>query len=167
MVGLRGEIEVPGLGDEIVAEAVVVAEHARVFSRDGNHPGQTVYNWRHYLAVVQRKPGALRNGAPFQDLPESFRQLQGVLLKRPGGDREMADVLALVLHHDELLVERAIDEVLASGIVTKTHVLNRLGRLLDRQPPARLEPPPALQLRDEPVANTARYDRLREVHHVR
>ena len=25
------------------------------------------------LAVVQRKPGALRNGAPFAELPKAFR----------------------------------------------------------------------------------------------
>jgi hypothetical protein len=39
--------------------------------------------------VIQRKPGALRNGAPFVELPEAFKRLQGDLLKRPGGDREM------------------------------------------------------------------------------
>ena len=56
-----------------MAEAQVVAEHVRVFSRDKRPPGQTVYDWRHYLSVAQRKPGALRNGAPFLELPESFR----------------------------------------------------------------------------------------------
>lgn len=150
----------------IVAEAQIVAEHGRVFSRDHNLPGRTVYDWRHYLAVVQRKPGALRNGAPFSALPASFRTLQGILLKRPGGDREMADILALVLHHDEHQVERAVNEVLDSGVVTKLHVLNRLSRLLDQRP-APLAPPPALRLSDEPRANTERYDRLREVRHVR
>jgi transposase len=82
----------------IVAEAQVVAEHVRVFSRDKmTGCGKTIYDWRHYLMVVQRKPGALRNGAPFAELPESFRRLQVRLLKRPGGDREMADILALVI----------------------------------------------------------------------
>jgi hypothetical protein len=150
----------------IVAEAQIVAEHERVFSRDHNLPGKTVYDWRHYLAVVQRKPGALRNGAPFSALPASFRTLQATLLKRPGGDREMADILALVLHHDEHQVERAVNEVLDSGVVSKLHVLNRLSRLLDQRP-APLAPPPALRLTDEPRANTERYDRLREVRHVR
>ncbi|WP_256858583.1 IS21 family transposase, partial [Solemya velum gill symbiont] len=96
----------------IVAEAQVVAVHERVFSRDHNYPGKTIYDWRHYLSVVQRKPGALRNGAPFNELPESFKALQRKLLKRPGGDREMVDVLALVLLHDEALVERAVEEAL-------------------------------------------------------
>jgi transposase len=150
----------------IVAEASVVAEHRRVFNRDHNPPGKTVYDWRHYLAVVQRKPGALRNGAPFSELPASFIALQAILLKRPGGDREMADVLALVLHHDEALVERAVRETLDTGVVTKTHILNRLGRLLDRRAPT-LTPPPALILSDEPRADTERYDHLREGSHVR
>ena len=57
-------------------------------------PSRTVYDWRHYLAVIQRKPGALRNGAPFAELPEAFRKLQAQLLRRPGGEREMVDILA-------------------------------------------------------------------------
>jgi transposase len=150
----------------LVAEAQVVAEHARVFSRDHNSKGLTVYDWRHYLTVVQRKPGALRNGAPFNELPPSFKRLQSVLMQREGGDREMADILALVLHHDERLVEQAVSEAVASEVVSKTHILNRLSRLLDTPLPAALTPPPALTLREEPIANTERYDALRGARHV-
>ena len=85
----------------VVAEGEVIAEHARLMAQSHDRPGRTVYDWRHYLAIVQRKPGALRNGAPFAELPEAFKRLQSILVKRPGGDREMAEVLALVLHHDE------------------------------------------------------------------
>ena len=151
----------------LVAEAEVVAEHPRVFSRGRKGPGQTVYDWRHYLAVVQRKPGALRNGAPFAQLPASFKRLRSVLIKREGGDREMADILALVLHHDEKLVEQAVAEAVASNVISKTHIVNRLSRLLDTPPPAALTPPPALTLREEPIANTERYDNLRGTDHVR
>lgn len=151
----------------LVAEAKVVAEHARVFNRGHKGPGQTVYDWRHYLAVVQRKPGALRNGAPFTGLPGSFKRLQSVLIKREGGDREMADILALVLHHDENLVEQAVAEAVESHVVSKTHILNRLSRLLDAPTPATLTPPPALRLSEEPVANAERYDNLRGASHVR
>ena len=150
----------------LVAEARVVAEHPRVFCRDHNTSGCTVYDWRHYLAVVQRKPGALRNGAPFNDLPPSFRRLQSVLLEREGGDREMADILALVLHYDEHLVEQAVSEAIESGVIAKTHILNRLSRLLDTPLPGALSPPPALTLIEEPIANTERYDALRGARHV-
>ena len=90
-----------------------------------------------------------------------------MLIKREGGDREMADILSLVLHHDEKLVEQAVREAIDSNVISKTHILNRLSRLLDTPPPAVLEPPPALTLAEEPIANTERYDNLRGMRHVR
>jgi len=137
----------------------------RAFSRDKRPPGQTIYDWRHYLSVAQRKPGALRNGAPFLELPDSFRQLRLRLLKYPGGDREMVDILALVLLHDEQLVERAVIRALESGEPSKQHVLNCLSRLEEPCRPQPLNPPSALKLVTEPEANTARYDQLRRTHH--
>ena len=151
----------------VVAEEKVIAEHPRVFTRDHTQKGKTIYDWRHYLSVLQRKPGALRNGAPFLELPESFRQLQKQLLKHPGGDREMVDVLALVLQHDEHQVEQAITTALTSGHPSKQHVINCLNRLLDKPRPALLKPRPELTLVKEPKANTGRYDHLREKRHVR
>jgi transposase len=145
----------------IVAEANVIATHERVFSRDHSSSGKTIYDWRHYLSVVQRKPGALRNGAPFAELPESFRQLQAKLLKRPGGDREMVDILALVLLHDEQRVEQAVTEALKVEQPSKQHVLNCLSRIDDPPKPKPSLPPPALKLVTEPLADTDRYDRLR------
>lgn len=57
---------------------------------------------------MQPKPGALRNGAPFLELPYSFRYLQDHVLRRAGGDREMVDILSLVLQHDEQAVLIAV-----------------------------------------------------------
>lgn len=71
-----------------VAEGQVIAEHVRCINRS-HDCGETIYDWRHYLAVLQRKPGALRNGAPFAEFPAGFKRLQAILLKHPGGDREM------------------------------------------------------------------------------
>jgi hypothetical protein len=147
----------------IAAEGQVLCEHARIIERSHHLPGRTVYDWRHYLAVIQRKPGALRNGAPFAELPEAFRQLQGQLLKRPGGDREMVEILALVLQHDEQAVLCAVELALEAGVATKTHVINVLHRLTDgKAPPAApIDAPQALRLTREPVANVERYDALR------
>jgi hypothetical protein len=58
--------------------------------------GQTRYDWQHYLPLIERKPEALRNGAPFSDLPKPLQHLRNILLKREGGDRLMAEVLATV-----------------------------------------------------------------------
>lgn len=148
-----------------VAEAQVIAEHSRLILR--NHGvGRTIYDWRHYLSVLQRKPGALRNGAPFTELPDGFKQLQAVLLKRIGGDREMVEILALVLQHDESAVLTAVELALESGVPSKQHVLNLLKRLVEPAPPAPVDTPTPLTLAVEPLANVSRYDQLREVRHA-
>jgi hypothetical protein len=46
----------------VVADGVVIAEHARRFGRD-----QLICDPWHYLPILERKPGALRNGVPFLD----------------------------------------------------------------------------------------------------
>lgn len=146
----------------VAAEGQILCEHQRFIDRGHHMPGRTVYDWRHYLAVIQRKPGALRNGAPFTELPESFRRLQGHLLKRLGGDREMVEILALVLQHDEQVVLQAVELALAAGVPTKTHILNLLHRLIDgTTPPDTIDAPQALRLTQEPLANVERYDALR------
>ncbi len=152
----------------IAAEGRILCEHGRIIARSHHLPGRIIYDWRHYLAVIQRKPGALRNGAPFTEMPDAFRQLQGHLLKRPGGDREMVEILALVLQHDEQAVLCAVELALEAGVPTKTHVLNILHRLTDgKAPPASpIDAPQALRLAQEPVADVGRYDNLREMRHA-
>ncbi|QXX73780.1 hypothetical protein MHY1_p00180 (plasmid) [Methylovirgula sp. HY1] len=153
----------------VAAEGQLICEHRRIIDRSHDGPGQTVYDWRHYLAVVQRKPGALRNGAPFVELPDAFRMLQQQLLRKPGGDREMVDILALVLQHDEQAVLSAVELALEAGVPTKTHVLNLLHRLIDGKPvvPPTVDAPQALTLTKEPKANVERYDALRETAETR
>ena len=147
----------------VAAEGNILCEHVRIIERSHDKPPRTIYDWRHYLAVIQRKPGALRNGAPFLELPLAFRQLQDQMLRRPGGDREMADILALVLHHDEQVVLRAVELALDAGVATKTHVLNLLHRLIDGKTidGPDIDTPQALTLAREPKANVERYDGLR------
>jgi transposase len=147
----------------VAAEGNILCEHPRSILRNHHLPARTIYDWRHYLAVVQRKPGALRNGAPFLELPPAFKQLSDHMVRRPGGDREMVDILALVLHHDEQAVLTAVELALSEGVPTKTHVLNLLHRLVDGKviggPP--IDTPQALALHREPEANVERYDDLR------
>lgn len=149
----------------VAAEGRIIAEHARVFSRGRDKPVRTIYDWRHYLAVLQRKPGALRNGAPFTDLPAAFKRLQRMLLKRPGGDRQMVEILSLVLHHDEDAVVCAVELALESGTISKPHILNLLSRLLEVEAPPQVDTPARLALLEEPKANVTRYDNLRGQRH--
>ena len=99
------------------------------------------------------------------ELPDSFRQLRTRLLKRPGGDREIVDILAPVLLHDEQQVKRAVAKALEAGEPSKQHVLNCLSRLEEPRRPKHLKAPPTLKLVTEPLADTARYDKLRRTHH--
>jgi hypothetical protein len=91
------------------------------------------------------------------------------MLKTPGGDREMVEILALVLQHDEQAVLTAVEMALEAGAPTKTHILNLLHRLVDGKPmdvPA-LKAPQALTLATEPQANVERYDALRKAREAR
>jgi transposase len=141
----------------IVADDVVVASHERLSDR-----GQTQYNWEHYIPLVQRKPGALRNGAPFADMPEPLQQLRRALLRDPGGDRVMAQVLAIVptagLDAVLVAVELALEGT-RQGRVSVEHVRNVLARL--NAEPAPESAATALQVSTPPLANTERYDSLR------
>jgi len=142
----------------VVAGDAVVAEHERLVSES-----QTRYDWQHYVPLVQRKPGALRNGAPFADLPEPLQRLRRGLLRENGGDRVMAQVLALVpgVGLDTVLVavELALESAPPSGRASTEHVLNVIGRL--NATPAPENATTSLKASTPPLADTARYDRLR------
>jgi transposase len=142
----------------VVAGDAIVASHER-----RGDEGQTRYDWQHYIPLVQRKPGALRNGAPFADLPEPLQQLRRALLREPGGERVMAQVLAIVpaagLDAVLVAVELALESAPPSGRVSVEHVVNVLGRLSATTAPVSAQT--TLQVSTPPLADTARYDRLR------
>ncbi len=140
---------------ELVAHDAVVASHVRCFERN-----QIRYDWQHYIPLIERKPGALRNGAPFADMPEPLLRLRGLLLKREGGDRVMAKVLAAVPKSGLEAVLVAVELVLASGNPSAEHVENVLNRLKAAVPPECVQT--SLELAEAPIADTGRYDRLRE-----
>ena len=140
-----------------------VASHRRLLDRD-----QTSYDWLHYVPLIERKPGALRNGAPFEDMPPPLVKLQAALLRRERqeGHRVMARVLSAVPTHGLEAVLVAVELVLESGHHSAEHVLNVLARL--NQPPLPAPVETSLTLNEEPLADTARYDSLtgKEVSHV-
>ena len=133
----------------------LVASHDRVVDR-----GQVHYDWQHYIPLVQRKPGALRNGAPFADMPAPLLRLKQGLLRHAGGDRVMAQVLAVVPTAGLPAVLVAVMLVLESGVLSAEHVENVLARLNTVPQPECVET--SLQLKEAPVANTSRYDSLRD-----
>ena len=139
---------------EIASDEAIVASHERLADR-----GHICYDWQHYIALIQRKPGALRNGAPFADMPAPLLRLRQGLIRHDGGDKIMAQVLNCVLSHGLEAVLVAVELVIESGVLSTEHVLNVLARLNATPMPESVES--TLQLKELPVANTGRYDSLR------
>jgi transposase len=144
----------------IVSDGEVIGEHRRQFGRE-----KTVYNPWHYLPVLERKPGALRNGAPFQDweLPAPIQTVWRILKERPGGDREFVQLLNAIRTHGCEPVAHAAREALALGAVSFDVVFNLLSRQTQAPPPPPAEQlPEHLALQHVPLADCGRYDRLLE-----
>lgn len=138
----------------VVADETTIASHERLFDRD-----QVSYDWQHYIPLIERKPGALRNGAPFADLPKPLRLLKRGLRRHANVDRVMTQVLAAVPITGPDFVLVAVELVLESGSLSADHILNVLARLTSSAPPPSVET--SLQLKAATAANTARYDQLR------
>ena len=148
---------------EVATDEAIVASHARVADE-----GHICHDWQHYIALVQRKPGALRNGAPFADMPAPLQRLRQGLMRHDGGDRAMAQVLNCVASHGLEAVLVAVELVIESGALSCEHVLNVLARLNATPLPESVES--SLHLKEAPLANAGRYDSLRtpvvEVNHA-
>jgi transposase len=143
---------------ELRQDGRVVGSHPRSFGR-----GETVYDPWHYVPVLARKPGALRNGAPFKHwvLPAAIERVRRKLRTAPDGDRQMVEILGAVLSDGLPAVEAACAEALREGVHSADVILNILARQRDPGPPLTIMTPEALRLRHEPAADCARYDRLR------
>jgi transposase len=143
---------------EIRLDGAIVAEHCRVFNRD-----QVAYDPWHYLPVLARKPGALRNGAPFKDweLPAALARVRWRLGTGDDADRQFVGILAAVMDDGLEAVESACRRALDGGPCGRDVVLNILARQREEAQPLPLDVPAALRLSLEPAADCGRYDRLR------
>ena len=144
------------------ADGQLVAEHERVFGRD-----KTLCNPLHYLPVLERKPGALRNGRPFRDwkLAPGIQSLRDSLLRVRGGDRQLAAILAAIPQYGEESVNVACELALEEGLANKDAILNILSRTTEDMPACNIVPPERLRLLYPPMANCSGYECLLGVSH--
>ena len=153
-------VEVHAYADRLIIrqDGRVVAEHPRSFGR-----GEAIYDPWHYVPVLARKPGALRNGAPFKDwvLPPALEWVRRKLTGSNDGDRQMVAVLAAVLTDGLPAVEAACAQAMADGVHSADVIINILARRRDPAPAVTVLTPEALALRQAPIADCARYDQLR------
>jgi len=147
-----------------IGDHEVVAEHVRHFTRD-----QSYFEPWHYIPVLERKPGALRNGAPFRDweLPLAMERIRARYLKRPGGDRDFVELLLLAQQYDLQTVNRACEQALAAGAGQLATIVNLVHRLTEQPSPAPLTAANYPVITTLPEANYCRYDRLmKETRHA-
>jgi transposase len=153
-------VDIHAYADRVVIrqDGRIVAEHSRRYGR-----GETIYDPWHYVPVLARKPGALRNGAPFKDwvLPAALDRVRRKLAGSNDGDRQMVKILAAVLTDGLPAVEAACLQALSEGVHSADVVINILARQRDPGPAATIMTPDALRLRHAPIADCARYDQLR------
>jgi transposase len=144
------------------ADGRLIAEHPRVFGRD-----KTLCDPLHYLPVLERKPGALRNGRPFREwkLASGLQSLREALEGVKGGDKQLAGVLSAIPQYGEEAVSVACELALEAGLTSKDAVLNILCRTTEDAPARDIAPPGHLRLSHPPRANCVGYECLLEVTH--
>lgn len=123
------EILIKGYVDRVVLchHDKVVAEHPRSWGREG-----VFFDYRHYLPLLERKPGALDHARPLADLhlPECFetlrRRLSAEESREGEGTREFIRVLRLLEDYPMGKVRSAVEKALAVGACSRDAVLQFL-----------------------------------------
>jgi hypothetical protein len=134
-----------------------VAEHVRSFEK-----GRYVLDPLHYLPLLERKPGALRNGRPFLDweLPVSVRQVWESLRRYPDWDRQMSVILSTIPRYGLEAVGIACEMALEENAVSQSVILNYLTRLTEESQATNIQVPEKLKLLEEPRSDCTMYDSL-------
>ena len=95
---------------------IVVAEHRRCWSK-----GQVIFDPLHYLALLERKPGALDYAKPLANwnLPAVFATLRQRLEQTDpkGGTRKFIQVLLLIEKHGMEAVSQAVERALSLQVI--------------------------------------------------
>lgn len=127
-------IVVKGYVDRVVLchKEETVADHKRSWGKQG-----VFFNWVHYLALLERKPGALNYALPLGDLnlPECFgilhRRLEAEAEREGEGTREYIRVLRLLEDHGLPKVTQAV----IKGLRVRAHSRDAIAQFLIPQPP--------------------------------
>lgn len=109
--GYVDRVEIGYLGE-------TVARHERLWGKE-----DVAFDPLHYLALLERKPGALDHAQPLYgwELPECFGVLRRRLTNERAGEgtREYIRVLRLLEKHDQKKLTRAVTKALRVGALTR------------------------------------------------
>jgi hypothetical protein len=105
---------------ELCFEDKRIATHERLWGKEG-----VSFEPVHYLALLERKPGALDHARPLEgwELPECFavlrRRLEATEERAGDGTREYIKVLRLLEEHPLRALSRAVEKALRAGALTR------------------------------------------------
>jgi len=144
----------------IAVDGKSVAEHERCFKKK-----RYILNPLHYLPLLERKPGALRNGRPFVEweLPAPIRKVWETLRRYPDWDHQMSDILSHIPAYGLESIAVACETALEENAVSSSVILNYLTRLTEEPKAAETSVPAKLELSEEPRSDCSVYDRLLRV----
>ncbi len=135
----------------IVHREKIIGRHERSFERH-----KRIYDPWHYIPLLERKPGALRNGAPFKQLklPLSMQKVREQLTHYTDGDKRFIRILLQVEEHGLQAVEEACAQALSHGGSNDTVILG----LLQPQTKPQKEPSMLFQLSHPPSEDCHSYN---------
>ena len=147
----------------IALEGTVIAAHHRLFGR-----GKYSCTVEHYIPLLERKPGVLRNGRPFseENLWPSFPALRDALKRFPDAEKQLSHILLAIPVHGLDAVRIASELMLSQGNANETTIVNAIARLTEPPLPPSVNVPERLKLTSPPTADCTRYDVLLEKRHV-
>jgi hypothetical protein len=144
----------------IAVDGKSVAEHERGFEKK-----RYILNPLHYIPLLERKPGALRNGRPFVEweLPAAIRKVWESLRRYPDWDHQMSDILSSLPAYGLEALVVACETALEGNAVSSGVILNYLTRLTEEPKAGEVPVPAKLALLEEPRSDCSVYDQLLSV----
>ena len=124
-VGLSVQIKAYAWEIIILYEGKTIGQHRRVFGRH-----ECIYNPWHYVPALIRKPGALRNGAPFKELlatlPEPIQAMRHKLIANKAAEKDFIHILLSITKFGIDKVSDACSKVIALGSCSLELIKNHL-----------------------------------------
>jgi transposase len=141
----------------MIVDQQVIAEHQRSFKKHRYH-----FEPWHYVPLLKQKPGALRDGAPFEDwdLPKPIIAIKDSYLKRDKGDRDFVELLQLIQDHDVDTISIACECAIEAKTTQLSAIINLVHRLIEPDETAGIDVIQYPALKTPPQANCQRYNQL-------
>ena len=135
----------------ILHKSEVIGRHMRSFERY-----KRIYDPWHYVPLLERKPGAIRNGAPFKSmqLPTALQKTRDHLACFSDGDKRFIRILLCVPKYGLATVEKACALAFLQGGCNDTVILSHLQPKLEAPQPTVIRP----ALRHPPTADCTPYN---------